>query len=241
MKTYLVASLATAAMLAAPAYANFYPTFPVGDSVWPAGTQQTITWQDDGSAPSLDAIPSFKLELQTGTDAAQKTLAVVGTTIDPKSKSIRFTIPANIGPSGKVYFFRFTPSVGEIKWTTRFTLTGATGTFPDDVQLPPGSSVSNGNGGTRTSGSSSATSTSDSSSSTSTSSSSSTSTSTSDSTSEPTSSPTSNTRPKSTSNNTDDLEESSAATARLTGLSRVAELVAGSIMTIGIGALALAL
>jgi hypothetical protein len=132
-----------AALLAAtPAMANFYATYPVGDTVWPAGSRQTIRWQDDGQEPHINDITSFKLELQTGTDLKQTTLIVVGEDLDPRTGQITFTIPENVGPTGKVYFFRFTPSEGDIRWTTRFTVTGANGVFPDDVELPPGSVVS---------------------------------------------------------------------------------------------------
>jgi hypothetical protein len=151
MKSTIIASSLAVALAAIPALANFYPTYPVGDTVWPAGTEQTITWQDNGKAPKISDISSFKLELQTGTDANQRTLAVIGNDLKGSAGSVKYTIPANIGPSGKVYFFRFTPNIGgtdSIVWTTRFTLTGGTGTFPSDVELPPGSSVSTGQGKT---------------------------------------------------------------------------------------------
>ncbi|KAI8057667.1 Ser-Thr-rich glycosyl-phosphatidyl-inositol-anchored membrane family-domain-containing protein [Syncephalis plumigaleata] len=151
MKSIIIASSLAVALAATPALANFYPTYPVGDTVWPAGTEQTITWTDNKNAPNINDISSFKLELQTGTDAKQKTLAVIGTNLKGSDGSIKFTIPADIGPSGKVYFLRFTPSTGgseTIIWSTRFTLTGGTGTFPSDVELPPGSSVSTGTGKT---------------------------------------------------------------------------------------------
>ncbi|RKP24148.1 Ser-Thr-rich glycosyl-phosphatidyl-inositol-anchored membrane family-domain-containing protein [Syncephalis pseudoplumigaleata] len=153
MKAALASALAVA-LAAAPALANFSPTFPISNSVWPAGSEQTITWQDNGAAPHINSINSFKLELQTGTDTKQVTLAVVGTNLKGSDGSVKFTIPADIGPSGKVYFFRFTPTNGDISWTTRFTLTGGTGTFPPTVELPPGSSVSTAPG-SRTSSSSS--------------------------------------------------------------------------------------
>jgi hypothetical protein len=149
MKSTIIASSLAIVLAAVPALANIFPTYPVGDTVWPAGTEQTITWIDNGKAPNITDISSFKLELQTGTDTKQYTLAVVGTNLKGSAGSVKYTIPANIGPSGKVYFFRFTPDIGgtdSIVWSTRFTLTGGTGTFPSNFELPPGSSVSTGQG-----------------------------------------------------------------------------------------------
>lgn len=144
MKSTIIVSSLAVVLAATSALANFYPTYPIGDTVWPAGTEQTIAWKDNGNAPSINDISSFKLELQTGTDANQRTLAVIGTDLKGSAGSVKYTIPANIGPSGKVYFLRFTPNTGgtdSIVWTTRFTLTGGTGTFPSNIELPPGSSV----------------------------------------------------------------------------------------------------
>ncbi|KAI9598573.1 Ser-Thr-rich glycosyl-phosphatidyl-inositol-anchored membrane family-domain-containing protein [Syncephalis fuscata] len=138
----MISTALTVALASAPVLANFYPTFPISNSVWPAGSEQTITWDDDKALPNINDISSFKLELQTGTDSKQKTLATIGTNLKGSDKSVKFTIPQSVGPSGKVYFLRFTPNNGDIVWTTRFTVTGGTGTFPSDVELPPGSSVS---------------------------------------------------------------------------------------------------
>jgi len=33
--------------------ANLYVTSPTGSTVWPAGQNATIKWQDDGTTPSV--------------------------------------------------------------------------------------------------------------------------------------------------------------------------------------------
>ncbi|RKP05053.1 hypothetical protein THASP1DRAFT_33117 [Thamnocephalis sphaerospora] len=125
MLGYSVISACAAVLLALPAvHANFYVTSPTGDSVWQAGVEQTITWIDDGQVPSLEDMSYFKLELQTGSEMEQTTLSVVGTDLDPKAKLIHVTIPPEIAPPGE-YFFRLTPSNGDIRWTGRFKLENA--------------------------------------------------------------------------------------------------------------------
>ncbi|RKP06740.1 hypothetical protein THASP1DRAFT_31445 [Thamnocephalis sphaerospora] len=124
--------------------ADLYPTLPNDDTVWEAGVKQTVVWKDDGKAPLLQDIMPFKLELQTGTDMQQSTLAVFATDVSPNRTTFDVVIPKDIGPSGKVYFFRFTIPGGDIKWTTRFTLAGTETSLNKSSLSPSKSSVSTG-------------------------------------------------------------------------------------------------
>ena len=71
---YLVKMLASSVLsllvLVSSAAAALYPTRPIASTVFSAGRMSTITWIDDGTAPSLSQIGPMRIDLYYGDDVS---------------------------------------------------------------------------------------------------------------------------------------------------------------------------
>jgi len=137
-------TLAILAALAPTVLATVYITDPIASTSWQAGTQQTITWQDDGVAPSLAQFGPAKISIYVGNAQQQTMLQSISTSTDvSKVSSLSFTPDPTIGPNSGVYFIRVeslslkdakSPQYPALAFSAKFTLTGMTGKFTDAEQ-----------------------------------------------------------------------------------------------------------
>lgn len=131
-------------VLAASALANIFITSPVATTTFTAGQQATISWQDDGTTPSLTSFKAALVGIYTGNADQQTLLQTVSTSIDVSTtSSITFTPDGTIGPNSNEYFVRFTSlnlkdatnsQFPAEAFSAKFTLTGMTGTFNSTLQ-----------------------------------------------------------------------------------------------------------
>ncbi|RDX42870.1 hypothetical protein OH76DRAFT_1410742 [Lentinus brumalis] len=128
----------------APAFGAIFTTSPVGSTSWTAGQQQTISWQDDGSAPSLAAFGPAKVSVYVGNVNQQTMVQPIADNVDvSKTSSIVFTPDASVGENGAFYFVRFeslalkdatNPAFPALAFSSKYTMSGMTGTFSADVK-----------------------------------------------------------------------------------------------------------
>jgi len=138
-------ALVALAVLAPSAIATVSMTAPVAASVWQAGVQQTITWQDSGSAPTLQQFGPSSCSIYTGNAIQQTQLQLITASVDVSQvNAIQFVPDASIGPDGDDYFIRFQslgctdPSTPQNfpceAFSAKFTLSSMTGQFNATVQ-----------------------------------------------------------------------------------------------------------
>ncbi|KAI0718604.1 hypothetical protein C8T65DRAFT_570394 [Cerioporus squamosus] len=128
----------------APAFATIFTTSPVGSTSWTAGQQQTISWQDDGTAPALADFGLAKVSVYVGNVNQQTMVQSISDSVDvSKTSSIVFTPDASVGENGAYYFIRFeslalkdasNPSFPALAFSSKYTMSGMTGTFSADVK-----------------------------------------------------------------------------------------------------------
>jgi len=147
---FLVTLLFTTLHLPHSTRSEFYTTQPFSTTVFRADTPSIITCRDGGRLPALATVPFARLELCTGSDIAQACPLVLAQRVNPRAGRLSVVIPGGVGPSGAIWFLRWTMPNGQMNWSTRFTLVGAHGR---PVPLPPpgngtrnGTSAVNGTG-----------------------------------------------------------------------------------------------
>lgn len=101
------------------------------------GTAITVTWADDGVAPLITALTSYQLFVYSGSGISPLQIAAgtAGQTFATTSSTITVPIGAG-GSTTNAYFIGImcTATGGTVTtYSSRFTLTGMTGTFPADV------------------------------------------------------------------------------------------------------------
>ncbi|CCM05617.1 uncharacterized protein FIBRA_07846 [Fibroporia radiculosa] len=100
-------AIALCAVLIPPTYAGVYVTYPVQDTVWQAGQNQTISWKDDGVPPSLQDFGNSKVSIYSGNEQQQTSMQEIVSSVNVyTTASILFTPNPAAGPSGS-YFIRF--------------------------------------------------------------------------------------------------------------------------------------
>ncbi|TFY63730.1 hypothetical protein EVG20_g6197 [Dentipellis fragilis] len=125
------------------ALGKIFTTAPVASTNWQAGQQFSVTWQDDGSAPNLQAFGLADVGLYAGSQSQQTLLQDIGNVDVSTTNSVQFTPSASVGPNGASYFIRFTsvnlkdpnaPTFPAQAFSAIFTLSGMTGQFNASVQ-----------------------------------------------------------------------------------------------------------
>jgi len=134
----------TLAALAPFAHANVFITNPIASSSFAAGSAQTVTWQDDGSAPTLASFGPASIGLYAGNQNQQTLLQLISASVDvSKTTSQTWTPDATVGPNFSSYFIRFTSlslkdstnsQFPAEAFSAKFALSGMTGTFNATVQ-----------------------------------------------------------------------------------------------------------
>jgi hypothetical protein len=130
--------------LSASAFANVFITSPVGTTTFTGGQQASVTWQDDGSAPSLASFGPASIAIYTGNSQQQTLLQEIAPSVDVSTTaSVVFTPNPTIGPNGDEYFIRVqslglkdatNPQYPALAFSAKFTMAGMTGTFNATVQ-----------------------------------------------------------------------------------------------------------
>ncbi|TVY46814.1 Cell wall synthesis protein [Lachnellula occidentalis] len=121
--------------------ASAIPVFssPAAAASLPGGTSMTVEWKDDGTAPAIADLASYQLFLYSGSGTAPTQLyAAASNGVYTTGNSATVTIPVGVGGSTtNAYFFGLMSTAtagGTITtYSSRFTLTGMTGTFPAAV------------------------------------------------------------------------------------------------------------
>jgi len=126
------------------AFAVPFITQPVASTTYQAGKNGTIRWQDDGTEPTLAKYGPCSISIYVGNALQQTSLQTLTTSIDVSKESDLSFIPnPSIGPNGSEYFIRIeslslkdtTPQhYPAMAFSSKFTLSGMTGTFSSDVQ-----------------------------------------------------------------------------------------------------------
>ncbi|PIL29174.1 hypothetical protein GSI_09223 [Ganoderma sinense ZZ0214-1] len=150
-----------------PALATVYVTAPVATTSWAAGQQQTVSWKDDGTAPSLANFGPSKVSVYVGSQTQQTMVQAIVASVDlSTTSSIVFTPDASTGQNGQYYFIRFeslsfkdpnNPAYPALAFSSKYTMTGMTGTFTAD-ELAQISAAANSGSATATSAASAQTS-----------------------------------------------------------------------------------
>jgi hypothetical protein len=157
--------------LSASAFANVFVTSPVATTTFHGGQQSTVSWQDDGNVPTLQAFGPAKVSIYAGNAQQQTLLQSISTSVDVSTtSSIQFTPDPSIGPNSDEYFIRVESislkdanqtQYPALAFSAKFTMDDMTGTFTPAVQSQiDGQTTAPLAGATTSSGSASATSTS---------------------------------------------------------------------------------
>ncbi|GBE83580.1 hypothetical protein BKA93DRAFT_771683 [Sparassis latifolia] len=135
----MFASALLAALAIVPsALANVYITEPIATTSWPAGQQQTITWQDSGDYPSLTQFGTASVGIFVGNALVQTQVQQIVASVNVSSTtSIVFTPDPTIGPESNEYFIRFQSlsllqngtNYPEEAFSAKFALSGMSGQF----------------------------------------------------------------------------------------------------------------
>jgi len=139
------------------ALATIFVTAPVASTTYEGGASALISWEDDGTAPSLSLIGACSVGIYAGNTQQQTLLQEIISSVNvATTASISFTVDPTIGPDGSAYFIRFqslaymnptTPQYPYEQFSARFTLADMTGTFNASVQAEIGGAASATTGG----------------------------------------------------------------------------------------------
>lgn len=135
---------AVVASLASSAFATIFITSPVATSTFTGGQKASVTWQDDGKAPSLASWGLAKVSIYTGNANQQTSLQEITNSVNVSAiNSIEFTPNAAIGPNSKEYFVRIeslslkdaaSPQYPALAFSAKFQMNGMSGTFSPAIQ-----------------------------------------------------------------------------------------------------------
>lgn len=123
------------AALAPQALATLYITAPVATTTCQAGQPCAVSWDDDGTQPTLSQIGACTVALYVGSQTTQIQLQALGNVDVSTQATASFVPDASVGGNSPLYFLRFTSTVlneGAYPWegfSAKFTLSGMTGTF----------------------------------------------------------------------------------------------------------------
>jgi len=94
--------------LSASAFANVFITNPTSSTTFNGGKSATVSWQDDGKQPTLQAFGPAIVSIYAGNSQQQTLLQTITPSVDVSTtQSVVFTPDATIGPNGNEYFIRF--------------------------------------------------------------------------------------------------------------------------------------
>jgi hypothetical protein len=130
--------------LSASAFATVFTTSPVSSTTFNGGKPATVSWQDDGSAPTLKDFGPAMVSIYVGNAQQQTRLQTITPSVDVATTStIQFTPDPSIGPNSNNYFIRFesislkdakSPQFPALAFSAKFQMSGMTGKFNSTVQ-----------------------------------------------------------------------------------------------------------
>jgi cell division septation protein DedD len=128
----------------ASAFATVYVTSPTASSTFVGGKNSTISWQDDGTSPSLAQFGAASVSIYAGNSQQQTLLQTITPSVNVGTvNAIIFVPDPTIGPNADQYFIRFqslalkdatNPQYPALAFSAKFTMSGMTGTFSPTVQ-----------------------------------------------------------------------------------------------------------
>jgi len=128
--------------LVSQALAAIYVTDPVASTNCTASLPCNVTWKDDGLVPSLAAIGNCSIQLCSGGDQTQTCFQTISSSWNVTHTNVTYENNPKDGPNGTYYFLKFralnytsptNPSQPYEAFSSRFTLSGMTGTFNASV------------------------------------------------------------------------------------------------------------
>ncbi|CAD6505892.1 BgTH12-06824 [Blumeria graminis f. sp. triticale] len=135
---FFVSKLFLTSLLVCLAHAYPEITSPAAGTSLPGGVAFTITWIDSGDAPALADLTSYQIFLYTGSNSNPQQIYEIGQGAFSAGNSITANVPVTIGGSTEnAYFLSLVSTAAAGKtitsFSSRFTLTGMTGTFSPTV------------------------------------------------------------------------------------------------------------
>ncbi|KAI8333719.1 hypothetical protein BC941DRAFT_336525, partial [Chlamydoabsidia padenii] len=121
--------------------ANMSPSNPEPGTVWTAGKEYEITW--DNTEPTINATwKNFRIDLMTGEDNDQVLLTNIAENVRGDEMKYNYTAP-QVDPPAPIYFLMFTNEDGEFAWSTRFAIVGQDGKqqVPEQAVQPTGEKI----------------------------------------------------------------------------------------------------
>jgi len=125
--------------IASSTFATVFVTAPVASTTYSGGKPAVVTWQDSGSAPTLQDFGPSKISIYVGNAQQQTSLQLINGSVDvSKVSTVDFTPDPSIGPNGNEYFIRFEslslkdsaqPQFPALAFSAKFTLDSMTGNF----------------------------------------------------------------------------------------------------------------
>jgi hypothetical protein len=130
--------------LSASALATVFTTSPVASTTFHGGQPATVSWQDDGTAPTLKDFGPAMISIYVGNAQQQTRLQTISASVDVSStSSTQFTPDPSIGPNSNDYFIRFesislkdakAPQFPALAFSSKFQMDNMKGTFNASVQ-----------------------------------------------------------------------------------------------------------
>jgi len=124
--------------------ATVFMTSPTAQTTCTGGKQCTISWQDDGKAPNLQAFGLASIGVWVGSVQSQTEIQHIQDGVNvATTAAVQFTVNPTIGPNSNVYFVRFTsaaakdpsnPTFPAEAFSAKFTLNGMSGQFNSTLQ-----------------------------------------------------------------------------------------------------------
>ncbi|KAI7868333.1 hypothetical protein BDF14DRAFT_584140 [Spinellus fusiger] len=124
----LTATAVSLLALCATVKATLAPSIPEPGTVWQAGKQYDVVWEEDAIAPTMaEGWNNFSIDLMTGENENQIFLQNIATNLSGvAAQSYKWVVP-DVTPHSNIYFLMFTSENKEFAWTTRFAIVGEDG------------------------------------------------------------------------------------------------------------------
>ncbi|ORZ23546.1 hypothetical protein BCR42DRAFT_433207 [Absidia repens] len=119
------------------------PSYPEPGSVWTAGKEYEITWEEDNTEPTINATwKNFRIDLMSGEDLDQQKLTTIAENVKGNALKHKYTAP-EVAPHAPIYFLMFTSDNGEYAWSSRFAIVGQDGKqeVPENSAQPSGEKI----------------------------------------------------------------------------------------------------
>jgi len=124
--------------------ATVFMTSPTAQTTCTGGKPCTISWQDDGKAPNLQAFGPSSIGIWVGSVQSQTEIQHIQDNVNvATTAAVQFTVNPTIGPNSNVYFIRFTSAAAKDPanqafpaeaFSAKFTLNGMSGQFNSSIQ-----------------------------------------------------------------------------------------------------------